>query len=58
MVALQECKEKLKDKHDRIEQLEAEKESEKAAQKREAQLLSSTIYELGLAIMQNKLTQR
>jgi len=58
LVALQECKAKLKEKHDKIEQLEMRSASEKTAQKREERLLSSTIYELGLAIMQNRLTKR
>ncbi|GAX27680.1 hypothetical protein FisN_13Hh225 [Fistulifera solaris] len=55
LVALQDCKTKLKEKQDKIESLEQRSVSERAAQKREERLLSSTIYELGLAIMQNKL---
>ena len=55
LVALQECKSKLKEKQDKIEQLEKRSQSERQAQKREERLLSSTIYELGLAIMQSKL---
>lgn len=55
LVALQECKSKLKEKQDKIEILEKRSASERSAQKREERLLSSTIYELGLAIMQNKL---
>lgn len=55
LVALQDCKAKLKEKQDKIESLEQRSVSERAAQKREERLLSSTIYELGLAIMQNKL---
>ena len=35
--------------------LEQRGASERTAQKREERLLSSTIYELGLAIMQNRL---
>mmetsp|Transcript_46092 Transcript_46092/g.55886 ORF Transcript_46092/g.55886 Transcript_46092/m.55886 type:complete len:653 (+) Transcript_46092:226-2184(+) len=58
LVALQECKAKLKEKHDKIEQLENRSTAEKNAQKREERLLSSTIYELGLAIMQQKLKER
>jgi len=58
LVALQECKTKLKDKHEKIEALEARQAAERSAQKREERLLSSTIYELGLAIMQNKLAKR
>jgi len=58
LVALQECKAKLKEKHDKIEALEQRSASEKTAQKREERLLSSTIYELGLAIMQQKLRER
>mmetsp|Transcript_5479 Transcript_5479/g.8450 ORF Transcript_5479/g.8450 Transcript_5479/m.8450 type:complete len:602 (+) Transcript_5479:213-2018(+) len=55
LVALQECKAKLKEKHDKIEALEARSQSEKTAQKREERLLSSTIYEVGITIMQSKL---
>ena len=55
LVALQECKAKLKEKQDKIEVLEQRSQSERTAQKREERLLSSTIYELGLAIMQNRL---
>jgi len=58
LVALQECKAKLKDKHDKIEALEARQSAERIAQKREERLLSSTIYELGLSIMQNRLTKK
>lgn len=58
LVALQECKAKLKEKQDKIEALESRSASEKTAQKREERLLSSTIYELGLAIMQNRLKDR
>ena len=58
LVALQECKAKLKEKQDKIEALENRSASEKTAQKREERLLSSTIYELGLAIMQNRLKER
>lgn len=58
LVALQECKAKLKEKHDKIEALEMRSASEKTAQKREERLLSSTIYELGLAIMQQRLRDR
>jgi len=58
LVALQECKLKLKEKHDKIEALEMRNAAEKNAQKREERLLSSTIYELGLAIMQNRLKER
>jgi protein HOOK3 len=55
LVALQECKAKLKEKQDKIELLEKRSHSERATQKREERLLSSTIYELGLGIMQQKL---
>ena len=55
LVALQECKAKLKEKQDKIELLEKRSQTERGAQKREERLLSSTIYELGLGIMQNKL---
>lgn len=58
LVALQECKAKLKDKHDKIEALEARQSAERSAQKREERLLSSTIYELGLSIMQHRLTKK
>jgi hypothetical protein len=58
LVALQECKAKLKEKQDKIEVLESRSATEKTAQKREERLLSSTIYELGLAIMQNRLKER
>jgi protein HOOK3 len=58
LVALQECKAKLKEKQDKIEILEGRSATEKTAQKREERLLSSTIYELGLAIMQNRLKER
>lgn len=58
LVALQECKAKLKEKQDKIEVLENRSTAEKTAQKREERLLSSTVYELGLAIMQNRLKER
>jgi protein HOOK3 len=58
LVALQECKAKLKEKQDKIEGLEKKAASERSAQKREERLLSSVIYELGLAIMQNRLKER
>ena len=58
LVALQECKSKLKEKQDKIEALEKKSISERSAQKREERLLSSVIYELGLAIMQNRLKER
>ena len=55
LVALQECKAKLKEKHDKIEALEIRSAAEKSNQKKEERLLSSTIYELGLTLMQQKL---
>jgi len=58
LVALQECKAKLKEKQDKIEVLESRSATEKTAQKREERLLSSTIFELGLSIMQNRLKDR
>jgi len=58
LVALQECKAKLKEKQDKIEILESRSATEKTAQKREERLLSSTIFELGLSIMQNRLKDR
>jgi len=51
LVALQECKSKLKAKHDYIQQLEARSQMEKMATKREERLLSSAIFELGLGMM-------
>ncbi len=56
--ALSDCKNKLKEKQDKIEALEVRSASEKAAQRREERLLSSTIYELGLALMQIRLKER
>mmetsp|Transcript_27604 Transcript_27604/g.58005 ORF Transcript_27604/g.58005 Transcript_27604/m.58005 type:complete len:586 (+) Transcript_27604:197-1954(+) len=58
LVALQECKAKLKEKQDKIEMLESRSATEKTAQKREERLLSSTIFELGLSIMQNRFKDR
>ena len=58
LVALQECKAKLKEKHDKIEELERIIVSEKSNHKREEKLLSSAMYELGLSIMQQKLKER
>lgn len=58
LVALQECKAKLRDKHDKIEALESRQAAERSAQKREERLLSGVMYELGLAIMQNRLTNK
>ena len=55
LVALQDCKAKLKEKHDKIESLEMRSANEKVAQKREEKLLSSAIFELGMGIMQNRL---
>ena len=55
LVALQDCKAKLKEKHDKIEALEMRSANEKMAQKREERLLTSALYELGLGIMQSKL---
>lgn len=58
LVALQECKAKLKEKQDKIESLESRSANERSAQKREERLLSSVIYELGLGIMHNKLKEK
>lgn len=58
LVALQECKAKLKEKHDKIEALEMRGANEKAAQKREEKLISSAIFELGMGIMSNRLGNR
>merc|ERR1719343_1970526 len=55
LVALQDCKAKLKEKHDKIESLEMRGASEKSAQKREEKLMSSAIFELGMGIMSNRL---
>merc|ERR1712157_115521 len=54
LVALQDCKAKLKEKHDKIEALESRSANEKVAQKREEKLLSSAIFELGIGIMSNR----
>jgi len=51
LVALQDCKAKLKEKHDKIEALEMRSANEKMAQKREEKLMSSAIFELGMGIM-------
>ncbi|KAL7542665.1 hypothetical protein ACHAXR_011980 [Thalassiosira sp. AJA248-18] len=58
LVALQDCKAKLKEKHDKIEALEMRSANEKVAQKREEKLLSSAIFELGMGIMSNRLGKR
>mmetsp|Transcript_18136 Transcript_18136/g.39201 ORF Transcript_18136/g.39201 Transcript_18136/m.39201 type:complete len:564 (+) Transcript_18136:337-2028(+) len=58
LVALQDCKAKLKEKHDKIEALEMRGANEKVAQKREEKLLSSAIFELGMGIMSNRLGKR
>ncbi|KAL3822355.1 hypothetical protein ACHAXA_001732 [Cyclostephanos tholiformis] len=58
LVALQECKVKLKEKHDKIEALEMRSANEKMAQKREEKLLSSAIFELGMGVLSNKLGKR
>ncbi|EJK74966.1 hypothetical protein THAOC_03328 [Thalassiosira oceanica] len=51
----QDCKAKLREKHERIEALEMRSASEKVAAKREEKLVSSALYELGLTMMQNKM---
>jgi len=56
--ALQECKTKLKEKHEKILDLELKIDSDKAVHKREEKLMSSAVYELGLAIMQAKLKEK
>jgi len=43
------------EKHDKIEALEMRSAAEKSNQKKEEKLVSSTVYELGLALMQEKL---
>ena len=58
LVALHDCKSKLKEKHDKIEALEMRSANEKVAQKREERLISSAIFELGLGMMQQKLGSR
>ncbi|KAL3792752.1 hypothetical protein ACHAWO_002357 [Cyclotella atomus] len=58
LVALQDCKTKLKEKADKIEALEMRSANEKVAQKREEKLISSAIFELGLGMMQQKLNKR
>lgn len=58
LVALKECKAKLKEKHDKIEALETRSSNEKVAQKREEKLLSSAIFELGMGMMSNRLGKR
>jgi protein HOOK3 len=55
LVALQECKAKLKEKQDKIEALEQRSTIERTVQKREERLLSTSVYELGMAIMQARL---
>lgn len=55
LVALQDCKSKLKEKADKIEALEMRSANEKVAQKREEKLISSAVFELGLSMMQQKL---
>ena len=56
LIALQQCKQKLKDKHEKIESLEKRIAMDKAAQKREERLLSSSIYEMGLFVMKKHIT--
>ncbi|KAL9181465.1 hypothetical protein ACHAXT_010270 [Thalassiosira profunda] len=55
LVALQDCKAKLKEKHDKIEALEMRNANEKVAQKREEKLISSAMFELGVGIMQTQM---
>jgi protein HOOK3 len=56
LVALQECKAKLKEKHDKTEALEMRSASKISNQKKEERLFSTTIYEPGLTLMRQKLT--
>lgn len=58
LVALHDCKSKLKEKHDKIEALEMRSANEKVAQKREEKLISSAIFELGLGMMQQRTGKR
>jgi len=53
LVALQECKVKLKEKCDKIAALEMRSTNEKIAQQREEKLLSSVIFELGMGMMES-----
>ncbi|GMI47598.1 hypothetical protein TrCOL_g4657 [Triparma columacea] len=55
LVALQGCRQKVKDERARAEGLEERMERDKASQKREERLLSATIYELGLRIMSERM---
>jgi protein HOOK3 len=54
LVALQDCKLKLKEKCDKIEALEMRSTNEKVAQKREEKLLLSALFELGIGVMSNR----
>jgi protein HOOK3 len=55
LIALQDCKQKLKDERAKNDALEARMNKDKAAQKREERLLSSSLYELGLVIMKQQI---
>mmetsp|Transcript_18218 Transcript_18218/g.37892 ORF Transcript_18218/g.37892 Transcript_18218/m.37892 type:complete len:663 (+) Transcript_18218:160-2148(+) len=54
LVALQGCRQKVKDERARCEMLEERLKRDKASQKREEKLMSATVYELGLRIMQER----
>lgn len=54
-MALQTCKNQLRERQDRIEALEARQAKDKAAQKREERLLMSAVYELGMDIINTRL---
>mmetsp|Transcript_13161 Transcript_13161/g.17342 ORF Transcript_13161/g.17342 Transcript_13161/m.17342 type:complete len:684 (+) Transcript_13161:193-2244(+) len=55
LVALQTCKNQLKERQDKIEQLESRIAKDKASQKREERLLMSAVYELGMDIINTRL---
>jgi len=58
LVALQGCRQKLKDERARNEQLEERLQRDKASQKREERLLSASVYELGLRILSERAQKR
>jgi len=55
LVALQTCKNQLKERQDKIEALEKKIDRDKQAQKREERLLMSAVYELGMDIINTRL---
>ena len=58
LVALTQCKRKLKDEKARAEALEAKLGQDRAQNKREEKLLSSSIYELGMFMLQEQQVQQ